>query len=58
MPRLKDVDKIKRVFDEIRAKDENASGPMVECVSHHHQHDFKANLAALQTIEIQSANAE
>jgi hypothetical protein len=33
MPRLKDVDKVKRIFDEIRARDVNASGPMVECVS-------------------------
>ncbi|KAG5677977.1 hypothetical protein PVAND_007689 [Polypedilum vanderplanki] len=31
MPRLKDVDKVKRIFDEIRARDVTASGPMVEC---------------------------
>jgi hypothetical protein len=33
MPRFKDVDKVRKIFEELRTKEPNLNGPIIECVS-------------------------
>ena len=33
MPRLKDIEKVKKIFEELRTKEPNLNGPIIECVS-------------------------
>lgn len=33
MPTMKEVDKVRKIFEELRTKEPNLNGPIIECVS-------------------------
>lgn len=32
MPKMKDIDKVRKIFEELRTKEPNLNGPIIECV--------------------------